>query len=142
MSKIKQGAFQISSIEIKKFNFEQNPEIKESDIDKFEFNKTMGAIAQKKDDKEKDKFLIQLDLNIKANSSDKNIYKISTSILSLIQFEVKDEQNKFLLNNAVAIMFSYLRPIIAQITMLSGFSPYHLQPVSFEEFEVKIINDK
>ncbi|EJW5417351.1 protein-export chaperone SecB, partial [Campylobacter coli] len=75
------------------------------------------------------------------NTSGKNIYSISTSILSLIQFEVKDEQNKFLLNNAVAIMFSYLRPIIAQITMLSGFPPYHLQPVSFEDFEVEVINE-
>ncbi|EOB0677672.1 protein-export chaperone SecB [Campylobacter coli] len=141
MSKIGQGIFQISSIEIKKFNFEQNPEIKEGDIDKFEFSKTIGAIARKKDDKEKDKFLIQLNLNIKANTSGKNIYSISTSILSLIQFEVKDEQNKFLLNNAVAIMFSYLRPIIAQISMLSGFPPYHLQPVSFEDFEVEVINE-
>ncbi|EAC1313291.1 hypothetical protein E4R57_05890 [Campylobacter coli] len=143
MNKIKQGAFQISSIEIKKFNFEQNPEIKEGDIDKFEFSRTIGAIAQKKDNKEKDKFLAQLDLNIKANNNNKkNIYNISTSIVSLIEFEVKDEQNKILLNNAVAIMFSYLRPMIAQITMLSGFPPYHLQPVSFEEFEVKIINEK
>ncbi|HIC9288097.1 TPA: protein-export chaperone SecB, partial [Campylobacter jejuni] len=55
--------------------------------------------------------------------------------------EVKDEQNEFLLNNAVAIMFSYLRPMIAQITMLSGFPPYHLQPVSFEQFKVDIINN-
>ncbi|EJD9645574.1 hypothetical protein M3H28_001855, partial [Campylobacter coli] len=46
MSKIGQGIFQISSIEIKKFNFEQNPEIKEGDIDKFEFSKTIGAIAR------------------------------------------------------------------------------------------------
>ncbi|HAA1838301.1 TPA_asm: hypothetical protein GD944_06490 [Campylobacter jejuni] len=142
MSKIKQGAFQISSIEIKKFNFEQNPEIKEGDIDKFEFSRTIGAIAQKKDNKEKDKFLVQLDLNIKANNNNKkNIYNISTSIVSLIEFEVKDEQNEFLLNNAVAIMFSYLRPMIAQITMLSGFPPYHLQPVSFEQFKVDIINN-
>lgn len=142
MSKIGQGIFQISSIEIKKFNFEQNPEIKEGDIDKFEFSKTIGAIARKKDDKEKDKFLIQLNLNIKANNNNKkNIYNISTSIVSLIEFEVKDEQNEILLNNAVAIMFSYLRPIIAQITMLSGFPPYHLQPVSFEQFKVDIINN-
>lgn len=141
MSKIKQGAFQILSIEIKKFNFEQNQEIQENDINGIKFNNTIGAIARKKDDKEKDKFLIQLNLNINANTSGKNIYSISTSILSLIQFEVKDEQNKFLLNNAVAIMFSYLRPIIAQITMLSGFPPYHLQPVSFEDFEVEVINE-
>ncbi|MGH2267512.1 protein-export chaperone SecB [Campylobacter taeniopygiae] len=142
MSKIKQGAFQISSIEIKKFNFEQNQEIKEDDINEIKFNHTIGAIAQKKDNKEKDKFLVQLDLNIKANNNNnKNIYNISTSIVSLIEFEVKDEQNEFLLNNAVAIMFSYLRPMIAQITMLSGFPPYHLQPVSFEQFKVNIINN-
>ncbi|MCV3508848.1 protein-export chaperone SecB [Campylobacter sp. CNRCH_2016_3089] len=142
MSKIKQGIFQISSIEIKKFNFEQNPEIKKDDIDEIKCVNTIGAAAQKKDDTVNDNFLVQLDLNIKANSKDKNIYHISTTILSLIAFETKDEQNKILLNNAVAIMFSYLRPMIAQITMLSGFPPYHLQPVSFEEFEVKIINEK
>ncbi|MFK0393943.1 protein-export chaperone SecB, partial [Campylobacter jejuni] len=96
----------------------------------------------KKKQKEKDKILVQLDLNIKANNNNKkNIYNISTSIVSLIEFEVKDEQNEFLLNNAVAIMFSYLRPMIAQITMLSGFPPYHLQPVSFEQFKVDIINN-
>lgn len=142
MNKIKQGAFQISSIEIKKFNFEQNQEIKEDDINEIKINHTIGAIAQKKDNKEKDNFLVQLDLNIKANNNNnKNIYNISTSIVSLIEFEVKDEQNEILLNNAVAIMFSYLRPMIAQITMLSGFPPYHLQPVSFEQFKVNIINN-
>ncbi|EPU8950445.1 protein-export chaperone SecB [Campylobacter jejuni] len=142
MNKIKQGAFKILSIEIKKFNFEQNQEIKENDINGINLNNTIGAIAQRRNVQKKDSFLIQLNLDAQANNNnDKTIYNISTSIISLIEFENKNEENKFLLNNAVAIMFSYLRPMIAQITMLSGFPPYHLQPVSFEEFEVKIVNE-
>ncbi|EAI3897244.1 hypothetical protein BXA15_06340 [Campylobacter lari] len=140
MNEIKSGVFQILSIEIKKFNFEQNGVLDDSGTINCKNN--IGVIAHQKDDKKKDIFLIRLDLDIQADSGSESVYNISTTILSLIAFETKDEQNKILLNNAVAIMFSYLRPMIAQITMLSGFPPYHLQPVSFEEFKVKIINEK
>ncbi|HEB9338046.1 TPA: protein-export chaperone SecB [Campylobacter coli] len=140
MREIESGIFKILSIEIKKFNFEQNGVLDDSGTINCKNN--IGVIAHQKDDKKKDIFLIQLDLDIQADSGSESVYNISTTILSLIAFETKDEQNKILLNNAVAIMFSYLRPMIAQITMLSGFPPYHLQPVSFEEFEVKIINEK
>ncbi|AKJ53367.1 hypothetical protein CD56_03080 [Campylobacter lari] len=140
MREIESGIFKILSIEIKKFNFEQNGVPDDSGTINCKNN--IGVIAHQKDDKKKDIFLIQLDLDIQADSGNESVYNISTSILSLIAFETKDEQNKILLNNAVAIMFSYLRPMIAQITMLSGFPPYHLQPVSFEEFRVKIINEK
>ncbi|ECL4198154.1 hypothetical protein ACMF2R_001861, partial [Campylobacter coli] len=69
MSKIKQGAFQILSIEIKKFNFEQNQEIQESDINGIKFNNTIGAIAQRRNVQKKDSFLIQLNLDIQANNN-------------------------------------------------------------------------
>ncbi|MBZ7949672.1 protein-export chaperone SecB [Campylobacter molothri] len=143
MREIESGIFKILSIEMKKFNFEQNKvtKINIDNVKSIQCKNKIGAIAKKQDSKEKDQFLIQLDFDIQAHIANNDVYNISTSILSLIEFENKNKENELFLNNAVAIMFSYLRPMIAQITMLSGFPPYHLQPVSFEQFKVNIINN-
>lgn len=60
----------------------------------------------------------------------------------LILIETNPEFDEALLKNAVAISYSYLRPLIAQMTVMSKLPPLDLQPLDFSHFNVEVVDKK
>lgn len=127
--------FQIKTIQLKKFDFEQTGEWNKKR--KISANQGIGAIAKKESENQ---YNIQLSVDLSFKQKNEGVFYIQSSILGAI--EVSDNFEEALLNNMVAIMYSYLRPMVAQMTVMAKLPPLDLPPVSFEEFEVKIVNDK
>ena len=136
MSTTKQhSSFQIKTIQLKKFDFEQAGKLKK----KIGINLAQGIGATAKKESE-NQYFIQLNVDLSFMQGNIKIFYIQSVIVGII--EVSDNFDESLLNNMVAIMYSYLRPMVAQMTVMAKLPPLDLPPVSFEEFEVKIVNDK
>lgn len=124
-------AFQIKTIQIQKFDFEQ--------IDRLVPKKQIavqlgvGSIAEKKD---KNTYIIQTDIDISFLQTEKKVFYIKFSIIAIIAVEPNFDE-KFL-NDMVAIMYSYLRPLAAQMTVMAKLPPLDLPPLNFDNFEVKV----
>ena len=127
--------FTIETIQLKKFDFEQTGALREES--EIGIHQKIGAIAKKES---ANRYFIQLDINLSSKQEDLEVFRIQAAIISII--EVSDNFEETLLSNMVAIMYSYLRPMVAQMTVMAKLPPLDLPPVSFEEFEVKIVNDK
>lgn len=127
--------FNIETIQLKKFNFEQIGALKEDN--EISLKQRIGATAKKESENQ---YFIQLDVDLSSMQGDVKVFYIHSVIVSII--EVNDHFDESLLNNMVAIMYSYLRPMVAQMTVMAKLPPLDLPPVSFEEFEVKITNNK
>ena len=56
----------------------------------------------------------------------------------VIEFLDSNKENEKYLNNAVAILYSYLRPLVAQMTVMAKLPPLDLQPLNFENIKIKI----
>ena len=93
----------------------------------------IGAIAKQETT---NIYIIQLNANIFFKQNEQDLFFIKAIIIGAIEVG-KDFEEKSL-NNMVAIMFSYLRPMVAQMTVMAKLPPLDLQPVNFEEFEVKV----
>ena len=132
---VQPSSFEIKTIQLKKFDFEQTGELKkEMSVN---ITQKIGAIAKKEPENQ---YNIQLDVDLSFRQKSEEVFYIQSGILSII--EVSDNFEEVLLSNMVAIMYSYLRPMVAQMTVMAKLPPLDLPPVSFEEFEVKIVNDK
>ena len=132
---VQPSSFEIKTIQLKKFDFEQTGELKrEISVN---ITQRIGAIAKKESENQ---YNIQLDVDLSFKQKSEEVFYIQSVIVSII--EVSDNFEEALLNNMVAIMYSYLRPMVAQMTVMAKLPPLDLPPVSFEEFKVKIVNDK
>lgn len=83
-------------------------------------------------------------LNFEMNKDEKKApFKIEASISSLFRWQMmNDEQvNRMLRINAPAMLLSYLRPIISQITNSSKFPVYDLPFLNFADEQVNIKNE-
>lgn len=132
---VQPSSFEIKTIQLKKFDFEQTGELRKKI--NLNLSQGIGAIAKKES---KNQYNIQLNVDLFFKQENKEVFYIQSAILSII--EVSDNFEEALLNNMVAIMYSYLRPMVAQMTVMAKLPPLDLPPVSFEEFKVKIVNDK
>ena len=131
---VQPSSFKIKTIQLKKFDFEQTGELNKKA--KINLSQGVGAIAKKESENQ---YNIQLNVDLSFKQKHEVFY-IQAAILSII--EVSDNFEEALLNNMVAIMYSYLRPMVAQMTVMAKLPPLDLPPVSFEEFKVNIVNDK
>lgn len=127
--------FEIKTIQLKKFDFEQTGELKKRTS--INLAQAIGAIAKKESENQ---YNIQLDVDLSFRQKNEVVFYIQSRILGII--EVGDGFKETLLSNMVAIMYSYLRPMVAQMTTMAKLPPLDLPPVNFEDFEVKIANDK
>ena len=89
--------------------------------------------------KREDDNLILAELNIKIDlmMSDYILAHIESNIIGLFKF--KNEFNEKMINNIAAMLYSYLRPIVAQMSVMSKIMPIDLPPLNFSnlKFESK-----
>lgn len=129
------NSFKIKTIQLKKFDFEQTGELGQKK--KINLNQGIGAVAKKESENE---YIIRLNIDLSFKQGELEVFYIKSDIIGMIQVESNFDEN--LLNNMVAIMYSYLRPMVAQMTTMAKLPPLDLPPVSFEEFEVKVEKTK
>ena len=124
--------FSITSIQLKKFNFEQICTFEEAK-GKLHLNQEIGAVYQKEDDS--NVCYIYLHVGLAVKQGEEIIYTVDATILGVIN--ISTELNNVPLKNFVAIMYSYLRPMVAQMTVMAKLPPLDLPPANFSDFEVK-----
>lgn len=127
------NTFKIKTIQLKKFDFEQTGKLVADKKKEINLEQKIGAIAKQETT---NIYIIQLNANIFFKQNEQDLFFIKAIIIGAIEVG-KDFEEKSL-NNMVAIMFSYLRPMVAQMTVMAKLPPLDLQPVNFEEFEVKV----
>ena len=131
MSAAKQhNSFKIKTIQLGKFYFEQTGELRQGEIS---FNQKIDAIARKESESG---YIIRLNVDLSFKQEESEVFYIRSIIIGVIEVESNFDEN--LLNNMVAIMYSYLRPMGAQMTVMAKLPPLDLPPVSFENFKVKV----
>lgn len=83
--------------------------------------------------------LILTELNIKIDlmMSDNILAHIESTIIGLFKF--KNEFDERMINNIAAMLYSYLRPIVVQMSVMSKIIPIDLPPLNFSnlKFESK-----
>ena len=91
--------------------------------------------------KEEDK-LILAELNIKIDlmMSDYILAYIESNIIGLFKF--KNEFDERMINNIAAMLYSYLRPIVAQMSVMSKIMPIDLPPLNFSNLKFESKNEK
>ncbi len=89
--------------------------------------------------KKEEDSLILTELNIKIDlmMSDNILARIESTIIGLFKF--KNEFDERMINNIAAMLYSYLRPIVAQMSVMSKILPVDLPPLNFSnlKFESK-----
>lgn len=131
MSVRQHNSFNIETIQLKKFDFQQTgkPEQKK----KANLSQGIGAVAKKESENQ---YFIQLNADISLKQENTEIFCIESVIIGVIKVEKDFDEN--LLNNMVAIMYSYLRPMVAQVTVMAKLQPLDLPPANFEDFKVEV----
>lgn len=138
VSQPSESAISIEYIQVVDFKFNLINNLMNSDIE-IANNigiKTGTNISYSK--KEEDN-LILTELNIKIDlmMSDNILAHIESTIIGLFKF--KNEFNERIINNIAAMLYSYLRPIVAQMSIMSKIIPIDLPPLNFSnlKFESK-----
>lgn len=126
----KKSEFDIKLIKLMYLNFKQN----EKEINKREIrvNMTMKAFYSRLAHNN-----IQLNLNIKIALVQNNNLDIGTIDSTIIGvFGYKDKINEELMPNLVSILYSYLRPIVAQLSIMSKLPPIDLPIINLSNIKV------
>lgn len=138
VSQPSESAISIEYIQVVDFKFNLINNLMNSDIE-IANNigiKTGTNISYSK--KEEDN-LILTELNIKIDlmMSDKILAHIESTIIGLFKF--KNGFDEIMINNIAAMLYSYLRPIVAQMSVMSKIIPIDLPPLNFSnlKFESK-----
>lgn len=133
--------FSIKSIKLARLDFEQKKNIDNMDI--IETNLGLNSYFFKIPEKNSD---IQLNLGMQLklfenNDGNKaNIGIIESEILGI--FSCDGEINQKLLPNLTSILYSYLRPIVAQISIMAKLPPIDLPILNLSKIEVREIDNK
>ncbi|NDJ26372.1 hypothetical protein DMB95_00160 [Campylobacter sp. MIT 12-8780] len=137
MSK-KEGFFKLHPIRIVDFNFNMSKD--DASAKKLSLKRTITADALFEE--EYNKYTMQVSINIKvldkSVSPEELLYTINSKIITAVSFN-KNENGEDYLQNAVAIIYSYFRPIVSQMVMMARLSPWVLPPANFEDFKVNVI---
>ncbi len=99
--------------------------------------KTGTNISYSKKEEEDNLILTELNIKIDLMMSDNILAHIESTIIGLFKF--KNEFNERIINNIAAMLYSYLRPIVAQMSVMSKIIPIDLPPLNFSnlKFESK-----
>ena len=127
------NTFKIKTIQLKKFDFEQTGKLVADKKKEINLKQKIGAIAKQENT---NSYILQLNVDMAFKQDEQDLFFIKSVIVGAI--EVDKNFDEKLLSNMAAIMFSYLRPMVAQMTVMAKLPPLDLQPVNFEEFEVKV----
>lgn len=133
--------FSIRFIKLVKLDFEQNKNI--SGMDEIETSLGLNSCFFKIPKK---KFDIQLNLCMQLKlfeNNDGNIVNIGiieSEILGI--FSCDGEINQKLLPNLASILYSYLRPIVSQISIMAKLPPIDLPILNLSKIEVTEIDNK
>lgn len=86
--------------------------------------------------------LILTELNIKMDliMSSNILAHIESTIIGLFKF--KNEFDERMVNNIAAMLYSYLRPIVAQMSIMSKILPIDLPPLNFSNLKFESKNEK
>ncbi len=129
-------------MELKESGFQfLNPRIKYTEFivnDNFDSSLYKGiGISCKKEEKRMENNSAQVDLIIIIGSKEnKDPFFINIRISSLFEwgYGIPEKNIQTLLNqNALAMLVSYLRPYVANITASAGFNPYHIPFINFQD---------
>ena len=127
------NTFKIKTIQLKKFDFEQTGKLVADKKKEINLKQKIGAIAKQENT---NSYILQLNVDMAFKQDEQDLFFINSVIVGAI--EVGKNFDEKLLSNMAAIMFSYLRPMVAQMTVMAKLPPLDLQPVNFEEFGVKV----
>ena len=127
------NTFKIKIIQLKRFDFEQTGKLVADKKKEINLKQKIGAIAKQENT---NSYILQLNVDMAFKQDEQDLFFINSVIVGAI--EVGKNFDEKLLSNMAAIMFSYLRPMVAQMTVMAKLPPLDLQPVNFEEFEVKV----
>ena len=127
------NTFKIKTIQLKKFDFEQTGKLVADKKKEINLKQKIGAIAKQENT---NSYILELNLDMAFKQDEQDLFFINSVIVGAI--EVGKNFDEKLLSNMAAIMFSYLRPMVAQMTVMAKLPPLDLQPVNFDEFEVKV----
>ena len=125
--------FKILSIQLKKFNFEQFLPCD----DNIEFTLSYGSNAQYKKIVTQYDVVFVCELELKQNES------LVFSVDSVISTKIEASENfdEKYLHNIVAIMYSYLRPMVAQVTVMAKLPPLDIPPMNFSKIVIEEMKD-
>lgn len=132
----KESEFDIKLIKLIKLNFEHKENIKNID----EFSLDVGLRPEYIKIKELIQFnlYVKIDLYQKDNENKKiEICSIESQIAGM--FGYKNQIDKKLLPNIASILYSYLRPIISQLSIMAKIPPIDLPILNLSDIEVKEI---
>lgn len=129
------SAFSIEGISVLEFTFKVYPE----DLGKNEklaLNVDIAPQATKKSGG----YSVSSQIDVYTTDDDESKVGFKSFAEILIIIKTKPDFDEALLKNAVAIAYSYLRPLIAQMTVMSKLPPLDLQPIDFSLLNVKVVN--
>ena len=127
------SSFKIKSIQLRKFDFDQVDGLENDSRLKLEH----GIDARYK--KDKNIYTVFVGTKLEMKQEEKPIYTVNSMILGHIEVgEGFDPQS---LNNIVAILYSYLRPMVAQVTVMAKLPPLDLPPMNFTDLTVEKIKE-
>ncbi len=122
--------FKLLGVMLEKFEFKKN------NIEKFvahKFNIDVNAVAFKSS--QQYDVVSQLRSSL-VDSDGRSLFKIYGEIV--VGIEVEESFDEALLNNVVAIGFSYFRPLVAQMTVMAKLPPLDLPVVDLSDATIEI----
>lgn len=138
MSAMQPSGFNIDKISFKKFLFEiLSFSLSENDNLNLENGIAYATIKKEKDNDRL--FILELTIEAKNNKTDEVIFKFDIELLG--KFTFTEGYDPKIAKNVIAIMYSYIRPMVAQFTTLSELPPLNLQPLNFSKIEIEEIDE-
>ncbi len=130
----KESEFDIKLIKLIKLNFEHKENIKNID----EFSLDVGLNPEYVKIAELIQFYLYVKVGLYQNNDENKkieICSIEAQIAGI--FGYKDEIDKKLLPNIASILYSYLRPVISQLSIMAKIPPIDLPILNLSDIEVK-----
>lgn len=134
---VKKGVFDFEKpISIQSFSFD----VKNSEIKGDSLLLSIGIHPRYRITSDKT-YEIFLEIGIDAKNEENVVFfDILAKMTTIVKFEEDHSENHKFLINAIAIMYSYLRPIVVQMTVMAKLPPLELEPLNFREIEMKEIS--
>lgn len=132
----KESEFDIKLIKLIKLNFEHKENIK--NIDELSLDVGLRPEYIKIEELIQFNLYVKIDLYQKDNENKKiEICSIESQIVGM--FGYKNQIDEKLLPNIASILYSYLRPIISQLSIMAKIPPIDLPILNLSDIEVKEI---
>ncbi len=135
------STFSITEIKLVKANFFQKNNV--INKDEIAINLNMGSFySTRKDIENSIQLNLSVDIELFQEDIDKNKISIATIETIIVGiFEYKNDISEKLLPNLVSILYSYIRPIVAQFSVMAKLPPIDLPILNLSKIEVKHIEE-